>query len=84
MEKIKELTKKQIIEVLKEVIDPEIGISLVEMDLIRGVLIEGDKVKIKMTLTTPGCPLASYLVDEVKKKVESLKGVKEVEVEIIF
>lgn len=84
MERVKKLTKKQIIEALKEVIDPEIGISLVEMDLIRDILIEGDRVKIKMTLTTPGCPLASYLADQVKKKVESLKGIKKVEVEIVF
>lgn len=70
------ITKERITEALKEVIDPETGVSLVEMNLIKDVLIEGDKVKVKMTLTIPGCPLANQLVNEVKKKVESLEGVK--------
>lgn len=78
------ITKERVLEALKEVIDPEIGVSLVEMNLIKDVLIEGDKVKVKMTLTTPGCPLANQLVNDVKKKVESLEGVKKAEVELVF
>lgn len=78
------ITKERIMEALKEVIDPEIGINLVEMNLIKDVLIEGDKVKVKMTLTTPGCPLANQLVNDVKRKVESLDGVKKAEVELAF
>lgn len=78
------ITKEKIIQALKEVIDPEIGVSLVEMNLIKDILIEGDKVKVKMTLTTPGCPLANQLVGDVKRKVESLEGVKEAEVELVF
>lgn len=77
-------TKEEIIKALKEVIDPEVGISLVDMDLIKEILIDGDKVKVKMTLTTPGCPLANMLVADVKRKVESLEGVKEAEVELVF
>lgn len=78
------VTKEEVMETLKEVIDPEIGLSLVEMNLIKDVLIEGDKVKVKMTLTIPGCPLANMIVDSVKEKVESLEGVKEAEVELVF
>jgi metal-sulfur cluster biosynthetic enzyme len=78
------IAKDRVMQALKEVIDPEIGVSLVEMDLIKDVLIEGDKVKVKMTLTTPGCPLANQLVNDVKKKVESLEGVKKAEVELAF
>ncbi|NVM31922.1 MAG: metal-sulfur cluster assembly factor [Candidatus Helarchaeota archaeon] len=78
------VTKEEVMEALKEVVDPEIGVSLVEMDLIKDVLIEGDKVKVKMTLTIPGCPLANMIVDSVKRKVESLEGVEEAEVELVF
>jgi len=78
------VTKEKIIKALKEVIDPEVGLSLVDMDLIKDVLIEGEEVKIKMTLTIPGCPLANMLTDNVKKKVESLEGVKKAEVELVF
>jgi len=78
------VTKEQVMEALKEVIDPEIGVSLVEMNLIKDVLIEGDKVKVKMTLTIPGCPLANMIVNDVRKKVQSLEGVKDAEVELVF
>jgi metal-sulfur cluster biosynthetic enzyme len=78
------ITKEKIIQALKEVIDPEIGVNLVKMNLIKDVLIEGEKVKVKMTLTIPGCPLANQLVEDVKRKVESLEGVKEAEVELVF
>ena len=78
------ITKEQVMAALKGIIDPEIGISLVEMNLIKEVLIKGDKVKIKMTLTTPGCPLASHLVNEVKKKVENLAGVAQAQVELVW
>jgi metal-sulfur cluster biosynthetic enzyme len=80
----KMVTKEQVMEALKEVIDPEIGVSLVEMNLIKDVLIEGDKVKVKMTLTIPGCPLANMIVNDVRKKVQSLEGVKDAEVELVF
>jgi metal-sulfur cluster biosynthetic enzyme len=80
----KMVTKEQVMEALKEVIDPEIGVSLVEMNLIKDVLIAGDKVKVKMTLTIPGCPLANMIVNDVRKKVQSLEGVKDAEVELVF
>jgi len=78
------VTKEQVMEALKEVIDPEIGVSLVEMNLIKDVLIEGNKVKVKMTLTIPGCPLANMIVNDVREKVQSLEDVKEAEVELVF
>lgn len=78
------VTKEEIFKALKEVVDPEIGLSLVDMDLIKEILIDGNKVKVKMTLTTPACPLANMLVADVKRKVESLEGVKEAGVELVF
>ncbi|MGQ9694019.1 MAG: metal-sulfur cluster assembly factor [Thermodesulfobacteriota bacterium] len=78
------VTKEKIIKALKEVIDPEVGINLVDMDLIKDVLIEGEEVKVKMTLTTPGCPLANVLAENVRKKVESVEGVKKAGVELVF
>jgi len=80
----KMVTKEEIIKALKEVVDPEIGLSLVDMDLIKEILIDGNKVKVKMTLPSPACPLANILVADVKRKVESLEGVKEAGVELVF
>ncbi len=78
------VTKAEVMKALKECLDPEIGISLVDLGLIYDVIINKDKVDIKMTLTTPGCPMHAYMVDDVKNKVNNIKGVKEVNVELVW
>ncbi len=78
------VTEKEVKEALRDVIDPEVGISLVDMNLIKEIEIEGETVKVKMTLTMKGCPLASYLAGQVKQKVESLPGVKKADVELVW
>ena len=78
------VTKEQVMEVLKQCMDPELGISLVDLGLIYDVKVEKDEVKINMTLTTVGCPLVGMMRGDVKEKVGAMKGVKEVEVEIVW
>ena len=78
------VTKKDVMKSLRECYDPEIGISLVDMGLIYDVKVDKDKVHIKMTLTTPGCPMHSFMVQDVREKVKALKGVKGVEVELVW
>lgn len=78
------VNKEEIIKVLKGIYDPEIPVNIYDLGLIYGIEIEGDKVKIVMTLTAPGCPLAGYLQEEVKSRIEALEGVKEAEVEIVW
>lgn len=76
--------KSQIIKKLKTVIDPELQVNIVDLGLIYGVEIEGGLVKIKMTLTSPGCPL-SYIFDQlVTEAVKDVKGVKQVNVHLTF
>jgi metal-sulfur cluster biosynthetic enzyme len=70
--------------VLKKCYDPEIGISLVDLGLIYDVQVNKDKVNIKMTLTNPGCPMHSFMINDVEENVKKLKGVKEVKVELIW
>lgn len=78
------VTKEDVMKALRECYDPEIGISLVDMGLIYDVKVDKDKVHIKMTLTTPGCPMHSVMVQDVREKVKALKGVKDVEVELVW
>lgn len=78
------VTEKDVKESLRDVIDPEVGISLVDMNLIKEIKIEGKIVKVRMTLTMKGCPLAGYLMGQVKEKVESLPGVKKADVELVW
>jgi len=78
------VTEQEVKEALKDVIDPHAGVSLLDMNLIKDIAIEDDVVKIKMTLTTPFCPLANQLVQNVKGRTEQIDGVKRADVELVF
>lgn len=72
---------------LKDVIDPELGINIVDLGLLYEVTVNDDgSVHVLMTLTTPGCPLHEVFRDEVKDKASRLDGVTrdDVEVELTF
>lgn len=82
------VTKKEILEKLEEVLDPELGVSIVDLGLIYDVKIEKKKGKketasITMTFTTPACPLVNVMLEDLKKKLEELKDI-DVEVRIVF
>ena len=80
MEKIKE---KDVIEKLKEVKDPELGIDIYTLGLIYKITINNEDVEVLMTLTTPLCPFANDIVVAVEEKLAELEGV-ELRVEITF
>tara|TARA_B100000900_G_C20359867_1_gene625859 strand:- start:235 stop:552 length:318 start_codon:yes stop_codon:yes gene_type:complete len=74
-----------IIRALDEIYDPEIPVSIYELGLIYDVRINKEKeVQIIMTLTSPSCPVAESLPEEVKLEVEKISGVKSAKVEITF
>jgi FeS assembly SUF system protein len=75
----------KIVRALKTIYDPEIPVDIYELGLIYDVFINEDQdVKVLMTLTTPNCPVADSLPQEVKDKVASLEEVREAEVELTF
>ena len=76
--------ERQVIEKLKNCIDPELGINIVDLGLIYSVGIDDSRVNVLMTLTTPGCPLDSYFVKDITDKLKTLKGVRDVSVELTF
>lgn len=74
-----------IVEALKKVFDPEIPVNIYELGLIYDVDIqEGGKVQVKMTLTSPGCPVAGSLPGDVKAKVEAVPGVASAAVDLVW
>lgn len=76
---------EEVIRVLKTIYDPEIPVDIYELGLIYDVQISEDcDVKIVMTLTTPNCPVAESLPQEVIDKTASVEGVKEVDLELTF
>jgi len=77
------VTKEVVLEALREVYDPELGINVVDLGLIKDVKIENAYVNIDMILTIPGCPLRDYLLSQVKETVENLEGVESVTVNLL-
>ena len=80
------MTKKdQIIEEIKKIYDPELPVNIYELGLIYDVQIKDEKyVIIKMTLTTPNCPVAESLPKEVKEGVMQVDGIEDVELELVW
>ncbi len=75
----------QTIDVLKNIFDPEIPVDIYQLGLIYDVQVSEDAdIHILMTLTSPNCPVAESMPEEVKQRVASLPDAKEVEVEITF
>ncbi len=85
MSKAIETLSDQIIRAVDEIYDPEIPVSIYELGLIYDVRINKEKeVQIIMTLTSPSCPVAESLPEEVRLEVEKISGVKSAKVEITF
>jgi FeS assembly SUF system protein len=77
--------EQAIIDALKTVYDPEIPVDIYELGLIYGIAIrEGGVVGIRMTLTSPMCPVAESLPLEVQEKVIQVEGVTDVDLEVVF
>ena len=75
---------EDIIGALKTVYDPEIPVDIYELGLIYGIEEEKDNIKVKMTLTAPGCPVAEEMPKWVENAVREVEGVKDVNVEMVF
>ena len=77
--------KEKIIVEIKNIYDPEIPVNIYELGLIYDIIIEKDNnVKIKMTLTTPNCPVAESLPKEVKDSIMKIKEVKKVDLDLVW
>ena len=78
-------TEEKIVTMLKTVYDPEIPVNIYALGLIYKVAIdEKHNVRIDMTLTAPNCPAADFILEDVRQKIESIDGVKSVEVNLVF
>lgn len=78
------LSEEKIFETLKTVIDPEIGINIVDLGLIYNIEIEENKVKVTMTLTTPGCPMHNSITNWVKEALSRIDEGVEASVNLVW
>ncbi len=76
--------KDKIINELKKIYDPELPVNIYDLGLIYDVKVEENKAKIKMTLTTPNCPVAESLPKEVKEGAMQVDGIKDVDLELVW
>ena len=77
--------EQKVIEVLKTVFDPEIPVNIYDLGLIYKIKVkDSGKVDIEMTLTSPNCPVAESLPLEIERKVNSIDGVSDIHIEIIW
>ena len=78
------LNREEIINCIRTVMDPEIPVNLYDLGLIYSIEILNNHVKIEMTLTNPNCPVANQMPENVGKSIEVLKGLKSIEVNLVW
>lgn len=78
-------TEERVIEMLRTVFDPEIPVDIYSLGLIYKIDIDDEDVlHVDMTLTAPNCPAADFLVEDARLKLESIKGLKGVDIRLVF
>jgi metal-sulfur cluster biosynthetic enzyme len=79
-----DLTEEQVLDALKNVLDPELGINIVDLGLVYDVSIEGDAVHIVYTLTTMGCPIGPLVEEQMARMLADVPGVDRVDAEMVL
>ncbi len=79
-----EIKHDEVMNALSEVYDPEINIPITDLGLIYRIDIDGDHLTIEFSLTSPGCPLAEYLENEISRSLEGVEGVKYLTVNLVW
>lgn len=78
------VSRERVMDMLYNCYDPEIPVNIVDLGLIYDVEVKDDVVNVKMTLTAQGCPSHAMITEGVKQQLESLEGVREANVEIVW
>ena len=77
--------KDKVIEEIKKIFDPEIPVNIYELGLIYKIEVDDkNKVKVDMTLTSPNCPVAESLPNEVKDSIKNIEGVSDVDLNLVW
>jgi len=79
-----QVTEATVLDALRQVIDPEVGMSIVDLGLIYDVRLEGPRVRVAMTLTSAGCPMGESIRGGAEIALLNLAGVTEAQVELVF
>jgi metal-sulfur cluster biosynthetic enzyme len=77
-------SKNDVLEALRQVEDPELGMDIVDLGLVYDVEVEGAKAKVTYSLTSMGCPAGPLIAQDIDRTALEVPGVEEVELELIF
>ncbi|HZD88320.1 MAG TPA: metal-sulfur cluster assembly factor [Gaiellaceae bacterium] len=77
-------TKDEVLEVLRQVEDPELGMDIVDLGLLYDVAVEDSTVKVIYSLTSMGCPAGPLIAQDIDSAVRQVEGVEDVELELTF
>ena len=77
-------TAEDVREALKEVLDPEYPVSLVDLGLIRGIEVDGSTVRIKLTYTCMGCPAMDLIQEDIQDRLLQMEGISTVDIEVVW
>jgi metal-sulfur cluster biosynthetic enzyme len=78
------MVEEKIREALRTVIDPELGVSIVDLGLIYDIRYEDGEAEVEMTLTSPGCPLAPVIDKKIKDALKGVPEIKKLRVELVW
>ena len=78
------ITKEQVYEALQSCYDPEIPVNIVDLGLVYDVQVDSDKVAVKMTLTTPGCGMGTFIANDARQKILAMEGVGDATVDLVW
>ncbi len=76
--------REAVLVALRGVVDPEVGLDIVELGLVYRIDVESGRVRVQLTLTSPACPLGEQIVDDADARVRSVPGVDDVTVELVW
>lgn len=76
--------EERVREALKQIEDPEIGLNIVDLGLVYDVDVEGETVNVRMTLTSPGCPVGPQILNGARMVVQDIDGVEHANVELVW
>ena len=77
-------TREEVLDALRTVLDPEVGLDVVSLGLVYDVAVEGGRVTVDLTMTTPACPLGDHLQAQAQEALEALSGVTQAQVRIVW
>jgi len=78
------VNEERVREALRQIEDPEVGLNIVDLGLVYDIDVEGGTVNVRMTLTSPGCPVGPQILNGAKMVVQDLEGVETTNVELVW